>query len=59
MDGEKIILALKHCVEDNCIGCPYQNTVSGKCLNNLKNDVLKYIEKINHKKKVGEIYEKD
>lgn len=47
MDTEKIILGLKHCVEDNCTNCPYQNAVSD-CLKDLQTDILKCIEKMKH-----------
>lgn len=47
MDLERIISGLKHCVEDNCIGCPYQNTITD-CCEDLLTDVLKCIEKFKH-----------
>lgn len=47
MDTEKIISGLKHCVEDNCIGCPYQNAVSD-CLKDLRTDVNRAYEKFKH-----------
>lgn len=50
VDTEKILLGLKHCVEDNCIGCPYQNAIRD-CLKDLHTDISTYIEKFNHKTK--------
>ena len=39
MDTEKIILGLKHCIEDNCVDCPYhKNTTKSNCLRNLHTD---------------------
>lgn len=49
MDTEKIILGLKHCVEDNCTGCPYNKNTITDCLKSLYTDILKCIEKMKHK----------